>query len=73
MSRSMLKFSSLVFVLALGARAMGAEQLFVKDIPKASIVTKAEVIKSLLVNGDKEVFYKCQQQELSDKVTLRNK
>ena len=49
----------------------GADTVYTLNVPKETI-TKVDAIKKLLLDP-RTPIYKCQQVEITDKVTLRNK
>lgn len=62
----------IIMLMVLGSQAMAAEQVFVKELPKDQI-TKVEALRILITSDNKQAVYKCQQVEVSDKGTIKNK
>lgn len=60
---------TLILLALIGTNAYGSEAIYTTEKPRTSL-TKKQAAKILLL--EKGQVYKCQLQEMSDKLTLRN-
>lgn len=59
-------------IIALSSNAQASEDIFTTELPQKRL-TKLEAGKVLMSSDNKTPIFKCRQQVLSDKLTLKNK